>query len=111
MSDCIFCRIVAGELPCNKVYEDDEFIAFHDISPKAPVHVLVIPKAHIESLAGLNSTHHDLIARLTLLLPKIAEQCGLKNGFRTIVNTGPGGGQEVGHLHYHLLGGGQLPGF
>ncbi len=111
MSDCIFCQIVAGKLPVDKVYEDEHILAFHDIAPKAPVHVLVIPKQHVASLAEISEADRDWVAHLALTLPKIAEKCGLHQGFRTIVNTGPGGGQEVFHLHYHILGGEQLPGF
>lgn len=103
--NCIFCKIVKGEVPANKVFEDEDFIAFHDIHPKARVHVLVIPKKHIESLAHLSEQDSDVIAKLTLRLPKIAKQLDLSTGFRTVINTGKGGGQEVFHLHYHLLGG------
>lgn len=111
MTDCLFCNIVAGHIPADKVYEDANILAFRDIAPKAPVHVLVIPKRHIVSLADLSDADRQLIADLTLTLPVIAQQCGLDDGFRTIVNTGSGGGQEVFHLHYHILGGGRLPGF
>lgn len=111
MSACIFCQIVAGEIPCNKVYEDEHILAFHDIAPKAKVHVLVIPKKHITSLAHLSAEDAELMAHLTLMLPKLAQQLGLHDGFRTIINTGKGGGQEVDHIHYHILGGGALPGF
>lgn len=104
MSDCIFCKIVRGEIPAKKVHEDENFMVFHDIHPKAKVHVLVIPKKHIESLAHLSEQDSDLIAKLTLTLPKIAKQLGLDSGFRTVINTGKDGGQEVFHLHYHLLG-------
>lgn len=111
MSDCIFCKIVAGEIPSSKVYEDDLLYVFKDINPKADVHLLVIPKAHIARLDHANETHSDLLAKMLLILPKIAVSQGLNDGFRTIINTGPGGGQEVDHLHIHLLGGGNLPGF
>lgn len=110
MTDCIFCKIVNGELPCNKVYEDKDFIAFHDLYPKADTHVLVIPKKHIHSLKEAHSEDEALIGQLTLLLPKLAEMLNLHKGFRTVVNTGKGGGQEVFHLHYHILGGDHLPG-
>lgn len=110
MTECIFCKIVKGELPANKVYEDDEFIAFHDIHPKASIHVLVIPKQHIESLAHLEASHAELVGKLMLHLKKIALTLGLKDGFRTIINTGKAGGQEVDHLHAHILGG-KLKGF
>lgn len=111
MSDCLFCKIVAGEIPSNRVYEDDQVIVFKDIYPKAKVHLLVVPREHIESLKEMNASHDALMAHMIRLLPKLAEQQGLDTGFRTIVNTGPGGGQEVMHLHIHLLGGGPLPGF
>lgn len=111
MSDCIFCKILAGEIPSDKVYEDDKVFVFRDISPKASVHLLMIPREHIESLAGLTSEHDELIAYMMRLLPKLAQEQGLTDGFRTIINTGKGGGQEVFHLHIHLLGGDSLPGF
>lgn len=104
LDNCIFCKIILGELPCNKVYEDNDFLAFHDLHPKAPVHVLLVPKRHIQSLAHLEAQDQSLMGRLTLLLPKIALDLNLTSGFRTVVNTGKGGGQEVFHLHYHLLG-------
>lgn len=108
MSECIFCRIVAGELPCSKVYEDDEVLAFHDIRPLAPVHFMLIPKAHIASLADCDEAHQALLGRMLLLAPRLARGQGLSNGFRTMINTGPGGGQEVFHLHVHVFGGGPL---
>lgn len=108
MSECIFCRIVAGEIPCSKVYEDDEILAFHDIRPVAPVHFMLIPKAHIASLADCGDGHGSLLGRILLLAPRLAREQGLTNGFRTMINTGPGGGQEVFHLHVHVFGGGPL---
>lgn len=108
MSECIFCRIVAGEIPCSKVYEDDEILAFHDIRPVAPVHFMLIPKAHIASLADCVEEHQALLGRILLLAPQLAREQGLANGFRTMINTGPGGGQEVYHLHVHVFGGGPL---
>lgn len=114
MSDCLFCKIVAGEIPCNKVYEDDKVLVFTDIAPKADVHLLVIPKQHIASLNEVSTDDAALMGYITLLLPKLAAEQQLQHGFRTIVNTGKGGGQEVFHLHYHLLGrksNGYLPGF
>ncbi len=104
MTNCLFCKISLGELPCNKVYEDNDFLVFHDLHPKAPIHVLVVPKRHIQSLAHLEEHDQSLMGKLTLLLQKIALTLNLTAGFRTIVNTGKGGGQEVFHLHYHLLG-------
>ncbi|MBL4600409.1 MAG: histidine triad nucleotide-binding protein [Methylophaga sp.] len=111
MSNCLFCKIVAGEIPSSKVYEDDQIFVFNDISPKAAVHLLVIPKIHIVSLDDLTSEHQVLIAYMMLKLPELARAQGLDDGFRTIINTGPGGGQEVGHLHLHILGGKGMPGF
>ncbi len=111
MTDCIFCRIVAGEIPAEKVYEDDRVVVFRDIAPKARVHLLVIPREHIPSLAELEPAHDGLIGYMMRLLPELAREQGLAEGFRTIVNTGKGGGQEVFHLHIHLLGGERLPGF
>jgi histidine triad (HIT) family protein len=106
MSDCIFCKIVAGALPSKKVYEDDEIIAFHDIHPIAPVHILIIPKAHIVSLSDCENNHQALLGRMLLLAPQLAREHGLETGFRTMINTGRGGGQEVFHLHIHIFGGG-----
>lgn len=111
MSDCIFCRIARGEFNTEFVYEDADLVVFKDIRPKARVHLLVVPKLHIESLAHLEDAHLQLMGKLTVMLPKIAADNGLSGGFRTIVNTGAGGGQEVMHIHYHLLGGGPLPHF
>lgn len=105
MSDCLFCKIVAGEIPADKIYEDDKILAFKDIYPKAPVHILVIPKQHIENFLALEESHQDLMGYITCALPKIAKRVGLSEGFTTQINTGAVGGQEVFHLHYHLLGG------
>jgi histidine triad (HIT) family protein len=101
---CIFCKIIKGEIPCKKVYEDDSLIVFHDIHPKAPVHVLVVPKEHIESLAHLTPKDQALVGYLTLKLKDIAQELNLHDGFKTMVHTGVAGGQEVPHLHYHILG-------
>ena len=111
MSDCLFCKIIQGKIPATKLYEDGNILAFHDISPKAETHILVIPKKHITSLDHLDVKDQEIIGELTLMLPKIAKMSGLENGFRTIINTGEGGRQEVFHLHYHILGGSKLPGF
>jgi histidine triad (HIT) family protein len=102
---CIFCRIVAGQIPSKKVFEDDELLAFHDINPWAPVHVLVIPKQHIATLADVTAQHSALLGRMLALAPQLMVQLGVKNGFRTLINTGPDGGQEVYHLHMHVMGG------
>ena len=111
MSDCLFCKIIAGKLPSDRVHEDDQVVVFKDIHPKAPVHLLVVPRVHFASLNELAPEHDALMAHMLHLLPQLARQQGLDNGFRTIINTGPGGGQEVPHLHIHILGGGRLPGF
>jgi histidine triad (HIT) family protein len=110
-ADCIFCKIVEGKIPANFVYEDSQVIAFKDIQPKAEIHLLLIPRIHIASLEQLEAKHEGLISHMLLLLPDLARRQGLHTGFRTIINTGRGGGQEVDHLHIHLLGGNQLPGF
>lgn len=112
MNECIFCKIVAGQIPAAKVYEDEEVIVFKDIYPKAPVHLLLIPRQHVSGLNEQELLSDAQIAHMMRLLPRIAAEQGLSEGFRTIINTGRGGGQEVFHLHIHLLGGGdRLPGF
>ncbi|MBL4638308.1 MAG: histidine triad nucleotide-binding protein [Proteobacteria bacterium] len=111
MTDCLFCKIIAGDIPSSKVYEDEKIYVFKDIYPKAEVHLLVVPKIHLKSLNELTTEHQELIAKMVLKLPELAHSQGLANGFRTIINTGPGGGQEVDHLHMHILGGKNLPGF
>lgn len=111
MSDCLFCKILAGEIPSDKVYEDDKMFVFKDLYPKADVHLLAIPRVHIESLNEVNDEHDDIMAHMIKQLPKLAKEQGLNDGFRTIINTGKGGGQVVFHLHMHLLGGKNLPGF
>ena len=104
-SQCIFCKIVAGRIPAQKVFEDPDLLVFHDIHPWAPVHVLVIPKAHIASLADVGPQHEALLGRMLGLAPRLMQQLGVTNGFRTLLNTGPDGGQEVDHLHMHVMGG------
>lgn len=108
MADCIFCRIVRGELPSRKVYEDDAVLAFHDIHPVAPVHFLIVPKRHIESLATLSDSDVDVMGRIMVLTGKLAREQGSPNGFRTIVNTGPVGRQDVMHVHVHVVGGAEV---
>jgi histidine triad (HIT) family protein len=109
MNDCIFCKIARGEIPSKKVYEDDEVFAFHDIHPAAPVHFMLIPKQHIASLMEADASHAALLGKMLLLAPGLAREQGLDNGFRTVINTGKGGGQEVFHFHVHILGGGIMP--
>ena len=109
MNDCIFCKIIKKEIPSSIVYEDNEILAFRDINPVAPVHILVIPKKHISSLIDLNKEDELLIGKIYTVINKIAEQEGIDNkGFRVIVNCGEDGGQEVKHLHFHILGGKKL---
>jgi histidine triad (HIT) family protein len=103
--NCIFCKIVAGEIPCKKVYEDSDVLVFHDIHPVAPVHFMIIPKEHIATLADAHARHEMLLGRILLLAPVLAKEQGLDDGFRTVINTGRGGGQEVFHLHVHIIGG------
>ena len=109
MTDCIFCKIVRGEIPCRKVYEDDEWLAFHDINPVAPIHFMLVPKLHLASLSDTGDEHVAVLGRMLVLAPKLAREQGLENGFRTVINTGKGGGQEVFHLHIHIIGGGNIP--
>lgn len=104
MNDCIFCKIVRGEIPANKVFEDQDVIAFHDIHPIAPVHLLVIPKVHIASLQEAETAHAALLGKMLLTAPRLAREHGLDHGFRTMINTGKGGGQVVFHIHYHIFG-------
>lgn len=109
MGDCIFCKIARGEIPCRKVYEDDEVLAFHDINPVAPVHFMLIPKLHLASLAEAGDVHASLLGRMLVLASRLAREQGLEKGFRTVINTGKGGGQEVFHFHIHIIGGGNIP--
>jgi len=111
MSDCLFCKVADGSIPSEMVYQDDQVVVFKDIYPKADVHLLVVPRAHIASLNEIGPENDQLMAHMFRLLPNLAREQGLDKGFRTIINTGPGGGQEIYHLHIHLLGGGALPGF
>ena len=109
MENCLFCKIIQGEIPSTKVYEDDEILAFKDINPAAPIHILVIPKKHITSLAHLEKEDEVIVGKIYTVINKIAEEQGVKEkGYRVIVNCGKDGGQEVMHLHFHLLAGTQL---
>ena len=104
--DCIFCKIVAGEIPCDRIFEDEKVLAFKDLNPEAPNHVLVIPKIHIQSLKHAEETDLELLGHIQLTIVEIAERLGIaESGFRVVANTGKQGGQTVDHLHYHLLGG------
>ncbi len=108
MSDCLFCKIVAGDIPSTKVYEDDTVLAFRDIAPMAPTHILVIPKCHIPSVAGVTAENSAVVAHIFEVIPQIAEKEGLFNGYRVVSNCGPDAGQTVPHLHFHILGGREL---
>ena len=105
MSDCLFCKIIAGEIPSTKVYEDDSVLAFRDIAPQAPTHVLVIPKAHISGCDGVTVENSAVVAHIFEVIPAIAKSEGLTNGYRVVSNCGPDAGQTVPHLHFHILGG------
>lgn len=108
MSDCVFCKIINGEIPSNKAYEDERIIAIHDLSPQAPVHVLFIPKEHICCADALDETNADVVAHIFSKIPVIAKELGLSGGYRVVNNCGADGGQTVMHLHFHLLGGKKL---
>ena len=103
--DCIFCKIARGEIPSQKVYEDDEIIAFNDLEPQAPVHVLIIPKEHMQDANQITEQNQDIIGRIFHIAAKIAKEKGLDKGYRIVNNCGEDGGQTVQHLHFHLLGG------
>lgn len=107
ISDCIFCKIIIGDIPSKKIYEDDDIIAFNDIKPHARVHFLLVPKLHVNTLAECNKTHQLLLGKLLLLAPQLAKEQGL-TGFKTLINNGIEGGQEVFHLHAHVFGGGEV---
>ena len=105
MADCIFCRIAAGEIPSNKLYEDDQLLAFYDLDPQAPTHFLVIPKAHIASAAEITPQNAAIVAHIYEVIARVAAELGLEQGFRVVTNCGPQGGQTVPHLHFHVLAG------
>ena len=105
MSDCLFCKIIAGDIPSTKVYEDEIVFAFRDINPQAPTHVLVVPKAHITDCNGISADNSALVAHIFEVIPKIAQAEGLTNGYRVVSNCGADAGQTVLHLHFHILGG------
>ena len=104
-SDCIFCKIVRGEIPSRKVYEDADMVAFNDINPVAPVHFMIIPKKHVDSLAAVDDSWAPVLGRMMAMAGRLAKQAGTPDGFRTIVNTGRIGRQDVYHLHIHIIGG------
>ena len=108
MENCLFCKIVAGDIPSTKVYEDETVLAFRDIAPQAPCHVLVIPKAHIDDANGITAENSAVIAHIFQVIPQIAKAENLVNGYRVVSNCGSDAGQTVPHLHFHILGGRQL---
>ena len=103
--NCIFCKIAAGQLPAKLLYQDDDILAFHDIHPAAPVHFLIIPRLHLPSLFDAGIEHVPLLGKMLQLVPRLAREQGCDDGFRTVINTGQNGGQEVFHLHLHVMGG------
>ena len=103
--DCIFCKIAKGEIPAKKAYEDDSVIAFYDLEPQAPVHILIIPKEHIASCAEINSDNSAVVSHIFEVASKLGKELGLENGYRIVNNCGADGGQTVHHLHFHLMGG------
>ena len=108
MSNCLFCKIVEGSIPSTKVYEDDSVLAFRDIAPQAPTHILVIPKAHIPSVNGITAENSHVVAHIFEIIPQIAAAEKLENGYRVVSNCGDDAGQTVHHLHFHILGGNKL---
>ena len=108
MNNCLFCKIVAGQIPSTKVYEDEVVLAFRDIAPQAPTHILVIPKAHIPSVDGITGENSAVVAHIFEVIPTIAKAEGLENGYRVVSNCGDDAGQTVHHLHFHILGGKKL---
>jgi histidine triad (HIT) family protein len=105
MENCIFCKIIAGDIPSTKVYEDETVLAFRDIAPQAPTHILVIPKVHIEDCNGISAENSAIVARIFEVIPQIAKEEGLEGGYRVVSNCGADAGQTVQHLHFHILGG------
>ena len=108
MSNCLFCKIIAGEIPSTKVYEDELVYAFRDIAPQAPTHILVVPKIHVEDVNGITAENSAVIAHIFTVIPQIAKAENLENGYRVVSNCGADAGQTVQHLHFHILGGKKL---
>ena len=106
--DCIFCMIIEGKIPSSKVYEDEDILAFNDINPQAPIHVVVIPKAHVCCLDEINESNSDIVAKIFAKIPQIAKKAGITNGYRVISNCGSDARQSVKHLHFHVIGGAPL---
>jgi histidine triad (HIT) family protein len=111
MNDCLFCKIAAGEIPSNKLYEDDQVVAFYDLNPLAPVHFLVVPKAHIESAAQLSEDNAPLLGHIFAVIARLTNELGCENGYRVVTNAGEDAGQTVKHLHFHVLAKAKLGGF
>ena len=103
--DCLFCKIVAGKIPARKVFEDEQVLAFHDIHPWAPVHILIVPKLHITSMVDVTPGHQALLGHMMAISPRLMRELGVTQGYRHLINTGPDGRQEVMHLHLHVMGG------
>ena len=103
--NCVFCKIIAGQIPSRKAHEDDELLVFHDIAPWAPVHVLMVPKEHVATMYEMTPDHAPLLGRMLAMAPELMRQLGVTNGFRTLINTGEDGRQEVPHFHVHVMGG------
>lgn len=108
--DCLFCKIISGDIPSKKAYEDNDMLAFYDIAPQAKVHILVIPKEHIPSIDGLHADNAAVVAKIFAKIPEIAKNAGISNGYRVVSNCGDDACQTVKHLHFHILGGEQLSG-
>ena len=108
MSDCLFCKIIAGDIPSTKVYEDETVLAFRDIAPQAPTHILVVPKVHIQDTDGITAENSAVVAHIFAVIPGIAKAEGLVNGYRVVTNCGHDSGQTVPHLHFHILGGKEM---
>lgn len=110
MADCVFCKIISGEIPSKKVYEDKEIIVFHDIDPQTPVHVLVVPRKHVATLNDFTKEDKELLGEILLRIPEIAKDLGVGQGYKVVINNGKDAGQIVSHVHMHILGGGPLKG-
>lgn len=106
--NCLFCKIIAGDIPSNKVYEDETVFAFRDIAPQAPTHILLVPKVHMDSVNAVTAENSSVVAHIFEVIPQIAQAEGLENGYRVVSNCGADAGQTVNHLHFHILGGKQL---
>jgi len=108
MNDCLFCKIIAGEIPCKKAYEDESVLAFHDIAPRAPIHILFVPKTHMPDAAAINDDNAALVGHILACMAKVARELGVADCYKVVSNCGEGAGQTVKHLHFHLLAGGDM---